>query len=240
MQSLGVGPERSSDVSRITLVVPGTDDDVEKLLKQARATGGTPLASRRGCRGVADRGRAPPAQVRKLYNVLEAVDLSRRPFVERELMLVKARSACAPRRSVCSCGALRGAARVRRQVAADMAQRAAVLDMVSIFRAKVCDISSDTLTIETTGDQEKLAQLQELLEPYGILEARVFVCAAGALCEGGEGAEAAARGGGAGGAVGTRGADARLGGEHAAAGGDRGRLRDLSEAGNAGEAAGRT
>lgn len=36
--------------------------------------------------------------------------------------------------------------------------------------AQVCDISSDTLTIEVIGDQSKLAQLYDLLEPYGVLE----------------------------------------------------------------------
>lgn len=34
----------------------------------------------------------------------------------------------------------------------------------------MCDISSDTLTVEAIGTQDKLAQLQDLLEPYGILE----------------------------------------------------------------------
>lgn len=37
VQSLGVGPEKSAEVSRMTIVVPGTDYEVEKLLKQARA-----------------------------------------------------------------------------------------------------------------------------------------------------------------------------------------------------------
>jgi acetolactate synthase-1/3 small subunit len=44
------------------------------------------------------------------------------------------------------------------------------MDLAGIFRAKVSDISGDTVTIEVTGDLEKLAQLQELLEPFGIIE----------------------------------------------------------------------
>ena len=48
--------------------------------------------------------------------------------------------------------------------------RGELLDLASVFRAKLCDISADTVTIETIGRAEKLAQLQELLRPYGILE----------------------------------------------------------------------
>ena len=39
IQSLGVGPERTFDISRISTVVPGTYDDVEKLLKQILKAG---------------------------------------------------------------------------------------------------------------------------------------------------------------------------------------------------------
>lgn len=82
--------------------------------------------------------------MRKLNSVLEAVDLTKSPFVQRELMLIK--------------------------VAADKSLRTEIMDLALVFRAKVCDISSDTLTVEVIGDQEKLAQLQDLLEPYGVLE----------------------------------------------------------------------
>jgi acetolactate synthase-1/3 small subunit len=116
VQSLGVGPAESPDISRITLVVPGTPAECEKLLRQ----------------------------LRKLAPVLDATDITSVPFVERELMLVK--------------------------VAADKSRRSELLDLVSVFRAKISDISGDTLTVEVTGDEEKLAQLQELLAPYGIVE----------------------------------------------------------------------
>ena len=79
--------------------------------------------------------------MRKLNNVLEAEDLQRKPFVQRELMLIK--------------------------VAVDKTMRGELMDLASVFRAKVCDISADTATIETIGRQEKLAQLQELLQAWG-------------------------------------------------------------------------
>jgi acetolactate synthase-1/3 small subunit len=116
VQSLGVGPAEAPEISRITLVVPGTEADCAKLLHQ----------------------------LRKLTPVLDAVDITAVPFVERELMLVK--------------------------VAANAAQRSELLDLAAVFRAKVSDISGDTLTVEVTGDCEKLAQLQALLAPYGIVE----------------------------------------------------------------------
>jgi acetolactate synthase-1/3 small subunit len=116
VQSLGVGPAERPEVSRMTLVVPGTDGEVAKLR----------------------------LQLLKLTNVLDAQDITAIPFVERELMLVKV--ACPP------------------------AARSELVDLAAVFRAKVSDISGDTLTVEATGDLEKLAQMQELLEPFGILE----------------------------------------------------------------------
>ena len=116
VQSLGVGPAESPEVSRITLVVPGTDGDVAKLLRQ----------------------------LEKLVSVRECGDITHVPFVERELLLVK--------------------------VAAPPTSRSELVDLAAVFRAKVSDISGDTVTIEATGDSDKLAQLQELLAPYGILE----------------------------------------------------------------------
>ncbi|KAK3262662.1 hypothetical protein CYMTET_28494 [Cymbomonas tetramitiformis] len=116
LQSLAVGPSEARGVSRITLVVPGTDIGVPMLIKQ----------------------------IQKLVSVIEVQDISTLPFVERELMLIK--------------------------VGADRMVRNELLDIAEIFRGKVTDVSKTTLTIETTGDLEKMAALQQMLEPYGILE----------------------------------------------------------------------
>ena len=61
VQSLGVGPEKTFDVSRISTVVPGTYEDVSKLLKQ----------------------------ILKVPYVISADDITKTPYVERELMLIK-------------------------------------------------------------------------------------------------------------------------------------------------------
>jgi acetolactate synthase-1/3 small subunit len=41
---------------------------------------------------------------------------------------------------------------------------------VQLFRAKVVDVSPDAVTIEATGNVDKLEALLRVLEPYGIRE----------------------------------------------------------------------
>merc|ERR1719352_438877 len=61
VQSLAVGPGEKCGVSRITMVIPGTDKSVEALLRQ----------------------------LRKLVSVLDATELTGTAFIERELCLIK-------------------------------------------------------------------------------------------------------------------------------------------------------
>jgi acetolactate synthase-1/3 small subunit len=83
-------------------------------------------------------------QLNKLVNVLKVVELDPAGAVERELMLVK--------------------------VKADVGSRGQVLETVQLFRAKVVDVASDAVTIEVTGNAEKLAAFLRVLEPFGIRE----------------------------------------------------------------------
>ncbi len=83
-------------------------------------------------------------QLHKLINVIKVIDLTGTDHVERELMLVK--------------------------VATDANNRAEVLRIADIFRAKIVDVSPKYYTIETTGDEDKLTALTELLRPHGIKE----------------------------------------------------------------------
>ncbi len=82
-------------------------------------------------------------QLNKLINVLKIVELDEQS-VQRELILVK--------------------------VKANDAMRSNVLEVVTLFRAKVVDVAPETLTIEATGSREKLEALLRVLEPYGIKE----------------------------------------------------------------------
>jgi acetolactate synthase I/III small subunit len=83
-------------------------------------------------------------QLNKLVNVLKIVEMDSTTAVERELILVK--------------------------VKADSATRGQVLETVQLFRAKVVDVAPDAVTIEATGNPDKLAAMLRVLEPFGIRE----------------------------------------------------------------------
>jgi acetolactate synthase-1/3 small subunit len=83
-------------------------------------------------------------QLNKLINVIKIVEQEPDNAVERELALIKVR--------------------------ADATTRSQVIEAVNLFRAKVVDVSTESLTIEATGTPEKLEALLRVLEPYGIRE----------------------------------------------------------------------
>jgi acetolactate synthase-1/3 small subunit len=45
-----------------------------------------------------------------------------------------------------------------------------VLELASVFRARVVDVATESLTIEITGGEDKIDGLLEVLRPYGVLE----------------------------------------------------------------------
>lgn len=83
-------------------------------------------------------------QLNKLIEVIKVYDYAEIPSVDRELALVK--------------------------VTATPEKRAEILQISDIFRGKIIDVSERTLTIEVTGQVEKIDAFQNLLEPYGIKE----------------------------------------------------------------------
>jgi acetolactate synthase-1/3 small subunit len=56
------------------------------------------------------------------------------------------------------------------KVRADTGSRSHVLETVQLFRAKVIDVSPDSVTIEATGSADKLSALLRMLEPFGVKE----------------------------------------------------------------------
>jgi acetolactate synthase-1/3 small subunit len=83
-------------------------------------------------------------QLNKLINVIKIVELEPATSVQRELLLVKVR--------------------------ADLDNRSHILETVQLFRAKVIDVSPDSVTIEATGSADKLDALLRMLEPFGVKE----------------------------------------------------------------------
>jgi acetolactate synthase-1/3 small subunit len=83
-------------------------------------------------------------QLNKLVSVIKIVELEQPASVQRELLLVKVR--------------------------ADLQTRSHVLEAVQLFRAKVVDVAPDAVTIEVTGNSDKLEAFLKVLEPFGIRE----------------------------------------------------------------------
>ena len=83
-------------------------------------------------------------QLNKLINVIKIVEQDEDNSVSRELALIKVR--------------------------ADATTRSQVIEAVNLFRAKVVDVSTESLTIEATGTPAKLEAFMRVLEPYGIRE----------------------------------------------------------------------
>jgi acetolactate synthase-1/3 small subunit len=83
-------------------------------------------------------------QLVKLVNVVEVVDFKEGMAVVRELVLLK--------------------------VKADTRTRSEIMQICDIFRAKIVNVSTDSVIIEVTGDEGKVSAFINLIEPFGILE----------------------------------------------------------------------
>ena len=116
IESLTVGTTLDPKVSRITIVVKGTDAHIEQLVQQ----------------------------LYKLICVQKVQVMQPRNSVERQLLLVKVR--------------------------ADVTEREGLMRLVDIFKAKVLDVTRSSMTLQITGENDKIASLLSLLEDDGILE----------------------------------------------------------------------
>ena len=116
IQSLAVGHSEIDSLSRLTVIVEGGDDIVEKITKQ----------------------------LHKLIDVIKVNDISDDNIVSRELALIKITSTPSTRNEI--------------------------IQLVSIYRAKIVDVSANSIIIEATGDDQKIRALQVLLENFGIIE----------------------------------------------------------------------
>lgn len=83
-------------------------------------------------------------QLDKVIDVVKVSDITEGDMIARELALIK--------------------------VKATSATRSEIMQIVDIFRANIVDVASDSVTIEVTGDEEKINSLFNLLRNFGIRE----------------------------------------------------------------------
>ena len=84
------------------------------------------------------------ANLYKLVNVIRVENITAQPSVYRDLAVIK--------------------------VAAQESSRGAIMQLVNVFRARVVDVSPESLIVEITGPEDKIDGLVEMLRPYGVLE----------------------------------------------------------------------
>ncbi|GAB4527343.1 MAG: acetolactate synthase small subunit [Anaerolineae bacterium] len=116
IDSLTVGRTHTPEISRMTIVMDGSELDAAKVEKN----------------------------LYKLVNVIQVDQLNDKPAVSRDLALIK--------------------------VAVDGSTRAEVMQLCDIFRARIVDVSQNSVIIEVTGDEAKIESLTGMLQPIGIIE----------------------------------------------------------------------
>jgi len=83
-------------------------------------------------------------QLEKLINVVKVSDITEEAVVNRELALIK--------------------------VKATATSRSEIMQIVDIFRANIVDVAPGSVTVEVTGDEDKVSSLLGLLRDFGIKE----------------------------------------------------------------------
>lgn len=116
IDSLSVGTTESNEVSRMTIVVEGDEQTVDQAVKQ----------------------------MYKLVNVIQVLDVTHLPTVNRELALIK--------------------------VATTMETRGEIMQLVNIYRANIIDVAMDSMVIQITGQEDKVDSIIRLLRQFGIKE----------------------------------------------------------------------
>jgi acetolactate synthase-1/3 small subunit len=84
------------------------------------------------------------ANLYKLIPVRRVDNITRAPTIARDLAMIK--------------------------VSATGDARTQVMQLVDVYRARIVDVSPESLVIETTGTEDKIDSLLEVLRPYGVME----------------------------------------------------------------------
>jgi acetolactate synthase-1/3 small subunit len=116
IDSIAVGHSEVPHLSRVTIVVNGSNAMVEQVRKQ----------------------------LDKLIDVVRVSDITANDITVRELALIKVKAASST--------------------------RSEIIEIADIFRANIVDVASDSLTIEITGDEDKINSILKLLKGFGVKE----------------------------------------------------------------------
>lgn len=117
IDSLAVGPTENQLYSRMTFVVKGGDRALDQVRKQ----------------------------LQKIVTVVKVVDYSEDEHVERDLMLIKVRTA-------------------------STRERSEIKELVDIFRGSIVDVSTAHVMIEISGQERKIEAFIAAVQPFGIIE----------------------------------------------------------------------
>jgi len=143
IESIAVGHTETPRLSRMTIVVDGTNTMIDQLRKQ----------------------------LDKLVVTMKVSDITGDDIVARELALIK--------------------------VKANSTTRSEIIQIVDIFRADIVDVAANSVTIEVTGDEDKIDSLLNLLRGFGIKEmsrtGRIAMTRGGSSLMNGEKATSAGR-----------------------------------------------
>jgi acetolactate synthase-1/3 small subunit len=117
IDSLAVGETEEPNLSRMTFVIVGDDRVLEQVRKQ----------------------------LEKIVTVVRVEDIGSQVYVERDLMLMKVKTATGE-------------------------QRSEVRELVEIFRGRIVDVGEDQVMIEISGRENKVQAFIERMRPFGIIE----------------------------------------------------------------------
>lgn len=116
IDSLVVSSTEDSEMSRMTITVMGDENVIDQVTKQ----------------------------LSKLVEVVEVEDITGKPIVDRQLLLIK--------------------------VKATSENIMDIITLVEPYKVRISDISKETLMLEATDENEKIESIIEILKPFGIIE----------------------------------------------------------------------
>lgn len=116
IDSLVVSSTEDSEMSRMTITVMGDENVIDQVTKQ----------------------------LTKLIEVVKVEDITEKPMVNRQLLLIKVR--------------------------ANSENIMDIITLVEPYKVRISDISKETLILEATEENEKIESIIEILKPFGIIE----------------------------------------------------------------------